>query len=89
MSMRLPNSYDSQSNGLAESAVNDVKDAVRVNLTSLSSALDRHPLPWLVKHSAAAMVNRCWRGPDGMTAHKFAQRAKFTALPHFAEEILS
>ena len=60
--------YDSQSNGLAESAVKDVKDAVRTNLAWLLKRCGpkfkgEHPaLPWLVKYSAA-MVSRCRRGP--------------------------
>ena len=55
--------YDSQSNGLAESAVKDVKDAVRTNLACLVRRFGQefpggHPvLTWLVKYSVA-MVNR-------------------------------
>ena len=84
--------YDSQSNGLAESAVKDVKDAVRTNLACLVRRFGRefpggHPvLPWLVKHSAA-MVNRCTRGPDGKTAYDLRKGRKFArALPHFSEK---
>ena len=53
--------YDSQSNGLAESAVKDVKDAVRTNLACLLRRFGRespggHPvLPWLVKCSVAVV----------------------------------
>ena len=63
--------YDSQSNGLAESAVVGAKDAVRTNLACLVRRFGRefpggHPvLPLLVKYSAA-MVNRCRRGPHGL-----------------------
>ena len=56
--------YDSRSNGLAESAVKDVKDAVRTNLAKVVRLCGQefprgHQfLPWLVKYSVA-MVNRC------------------------------
>ena len=61
-------------NGLAESAVKEVKDAVRTNLACLVRRFGQkfpggHPvLTWLVKYSVA-MVNRCRRGPDGKTAY--------------------
>ena len=51
--------YDSQSNGLAESAVKDAKDVVRTNLACLVRRLGQefqggHPvLCWLVKYSVA------------------------------------
>ena len=73
--------YDSQSNGLAESAVNDAKDAVRTNLACLVRRFGQeftgeHPvLSWLVKYSVA-MVNRYRRGPDGKTAYGVAQGAQ-------------
>ena len=86
--------HDSQSYGLAASAVKDVKDAVRTNLACLVRRFGqefqgRHPvLPWLVKYSVA-MVNRCRRGPDGKTAHELRKGRKFAkALPHFGEKIL-
>ena len=58
--------YDSESNGFAESAVKDAKDAVRTNLACLVRRFGQefpggHPvLTWLVKYSVA-MVNRCER----------------------------
>ena len=61
---------DSQSIGLAESAVKDVKDAVRTNLAGLVRHFGQEfprgdpVLTWLVKYSVA-MVNRCRRCPDG------------------------
>ena len=67
--------FDSQSNGLAVSAVKDVKDAVRTNLACLFRRFGqefqgRHPvLPWLVKYSVA-MLNRCRRGPDGSIPYR-------------------
>ena len=76
--------YDSQSNGLAESAVKDEKDAVRTNLACLVRRFGRefpggHPV-----------LNRCRRGPDGKTAHDLRKGRKCVrALPHFAEKILS
>ena len=79
---------------LAESAVKDVKDAVRTNLACLVRRFGRefpggHPvLPWLVKYSVA-MVNRCRRGPEGKAACELRKGRKFArALPHFAEKIL-
>ena len=84
--------YDSQSNGLAESAVKDAEDAVRTNLACLvrrfgQEFLGGHPvLTWLVKYSVA-MVNRCRRGPDGKTAYDLRKGRKFArALPHFCGE---
>ena len=86
--------HDSQSNGLAESAVKDSKDAVRTNLACLVRRFrqefpERHPvLTWLVQCSVT-MVNRCRRGPDGKTANELRKVRKFArALPHFAEKIL-
>ena len=86
--------YDSQGNGLAESAVKDAKDAVRTNLACLVRRFGQefpggHPAStWLVKYSVA-MVNRCRRGPDGKTAYELRKGRKFArALPHFSEKIL-
>ena len=86
--------YDSQSNGLAESAVKDVKDTLRTNLPCLVRRFGQefpgqYPvLTWLVNFSVA-MVNRCRRGPDGKTAYELRKGRKFArALPHFAEKIL-
>ena len=84
--------YDSQSNGLAESAVKEAKDAVRTKCLVRRFGQEfpeAHPvLTWLVKYSVA-MVNRCRRGPDGKTARELRKGRKFArALPHFAEKIL-
>ena len=79
---------DSQSNGLAESAVKDLKDAVRTNLACLVRRFGQefpggHPvLIWLVKYSVA-MVNRCKTACELQKGRKFAR-----ALPHFAEKSL-
>ena len=74
-----------------QSAVKDVKDAVRTNLL-VSSGVGQefaggHPvLPWLVKHSAA-MADRCRRGPDGKTPYELRKGRKFArAPPHFVEK---
>ena len=81
--------YDSQSNKLAESAVKDLKDAVRRNLVCLVRRFGQafpggHPvLTWLVKYSVA-MMNRCRRDLDGKTANELRKGRKFAkALPHF------
>ena len=86
--------YDSQSNGRAENAVKDVKDAERTNLACLVRRFGPefpagHPvLTWFVKYSVA-MVKRCRRGPDGKTAYELRKGRKFArALPHFAGKIL-
>jgi hypothetical protein len=61
---------DSQSNGLAERAVQDVKGLVRTLRQAKEKMLgfglsdNSQMLPWLVKH-AAACLNRGQRGPDG------------------------
>ena len=65
--------YESHSSGLAESAVKDVRDAMRTNLACLFTG--GHPvLPWLVKYSVA-MVNICRGGPDGKTPTSCARGA--------------
>ena len=86
--------YDSQSNGLAASAVKDAKDAVTTNVACFVRRFGQefprgHPvLTWLVKYSVA-MVNRCRRGQDVKTAYELRKGRKFArALPHFEEKIL-
>ena len=86
--------YDSQSNGLAEGAVKDAKDAVRTNLACLVRRSGQEfpgghqVLTWRVKYSVA-VVNRRRRGPDGKTGCELRKGRKFArALPHFAEKIL-
>ena len=77
--------YDSQSNGLAESAVDDAKDAVRTNLAYL---VRRFGQEFPGGHPVLTVVNRCRRGPDGKTACELRKGRKFArALPHFAEKI--
>ena len=85
---------DTQSNGLAESAVKGAKNAVRTNLACVVRRFGQefpgvYPvLTWLVKYSVA-MVNRYRRGPDGKRAYELRKGRKFArALPHFAEKIL-
>ena len=86
--------YDSQSNGLAESAVKDAKDAVRTNLACLVRRFGQEftgehlVLSWLVTYSVAT-VKRYRRGPDGKTAYELRKGRRFAkALPYFAEKIL-
>ena len=80
--------YDSQSNGLAESAVKDAEDAVRTNLACLvrrygQEFTGEHPiLSWLVKYSVA-MINRYRRGSrwqDSLRVAQGAQIRKGTAV---------
>ena len=83
--------YDSQSNGLAESAVKNLEDAVRTNLACFVKRFGRefpggHPvLPWLVKHSVA-MVSRCRRRPDGKTVHELRKGRKCASSTAFCGE---
>ena len=80
--------YDSQSNGLAESAVKDANLACFVRRFGQEFPGGHPVLTWLVKYSVA-MVNKCRRGPDGKTAHELRKGRKFArALPHFAGKIL-
>ena len=64
---------ESQSNGLAESAMKELIDQVRTLKMSLEYKLkSRLPnnhavMAWLVEH-AAYMINRCKLGTDGRTA---------------------
>ena len=42
-----------------------------------------HFIPLRVKYSAA-MVNRCWRGPDSKAAYELREERKFArAPPHY------
>ena len=64
---------ESQSNGLAERAVQDLVNHVRVLKLSLESNINarvpsEHPImAWIVEH-AAYLLNRCVLGTDGRTA---------------------
>ena len=86
--------YDSRSNGLAGSAVKDVKDAVRTTLAKVVRHCGQefprgHPvlLPWLVKYFVA-MVNRAEEVQMAKTAYELRKGSKVArALPHFAEKI--
>ena len=85
--------YDSRSNALAESAVKDVKDAVRTNLAKVVRRCGQefprgHPvLPWLVKNSVA-IVNRCRRGPDGKTPYELRKEQVRASTAAFCGEDL-
>jgi hypothetical protein len=85
---------DSQSNGLAECAVREVKGVVR----SLRWALEElhgmkventsTVLPWLVRH-AGSMISRTRRGADGRTAFELRKgRCYRRRLPPFGEKVL-
>ena len=80
---------DSQSNGLAESAVREIKGVVR----SLRWALEElhgvkvenssPVLPWLVRH-AGSMISRTRRGADGRTAFELRKGKSYRRrLPPF------
>ena len=74
--------YDSQSNGLAENAVKDAKDAMGTNLACFVKRFGQeftgeHPLlSWFVKYFVA-MVNKYRRGPDGKTAYEMRKERRF------------
>ena len=63
---------ESQSNGLAERAIREVVDHIRVLKLALETHLNvripsNHPvMAWLVEH-AAYLLNRCQLGTDGRT----------------------
>jgi hypothetical protein len=84
---------DSQSNGLAEMAVREVKGVVR----SLRWALEElhgvkienssAVLPWLARH-AGSMISRTRRGADGRTAFELRKgRGYKRRLPPFGEKV--
>ena len=79
--------YDSQSNGLAESAVKDAKDAVRTNLACLvrrygQEFTGEHPvLSWLVKYCGnGEQVQKRSRWQDSLRVAQGAQIRKGTAV---------
>ena len=85
---------ESQSNGLAESAIKELVDHVRTLKMSLEHRL-RGRLPnklsvmaWLVEHSSY-VLNRCKLGTDGRTAYGRLHGKESTArLCEFGERIL-
>jgi hypothetical protein len=74
--------YDSQSNGVAERAVQSVECQVRTMLLALQKRLDvkvpvTHKIvTWLVEH-AADMLNKFAVGPDGRTAFERIKGKKY------------
>ena len=79
--------YDPQSNGLAESAVKDAKDAERTNLACLVRRFGQeftgeHPvLSWLVKYCGnGEQVQKRSRWQDGLRLAQRAQIRKGTAV---------
>ena len=86
--------YDSQSNGLAELAVRDVKGvarSMRVALRELykTEISSKHPvLPWLVSY-ATGQITRGQIGSDGKTPHqRLKGRTIRKLLSVFAEHVL-
>ena len=66
---------DSQSNGLAEQANQQIEGQVRTIMNALESKLgskidaDLDVVPWLISH-AGLLINRFQVGPDGKTPHE-------------------
>ena len=66
---------DSQSNGLAEQANQQIEGQVRTMMNALESKLggkidaDLDVVPWLISH-AGLLINRFQVGPDGKTPHE-------------------
>ena len=86
--------YDSQSNGLAEVAVREVKGVARSMKFALGELYhkdigSKHPiLPWLVAY-AAGQITRGQIGPDGQTPHqRLKGRAFRKLLPVFGECVM-
>ena len=85
---------DSQSNGLAENAVRELKGVARSLKFAVATLHNaevhaKHPiLPWLISH-AAAVINRAQLGKDGLTAFRRWKGRDFRrALPPFVEVVL-
>ena len=85
---------ESQSNGLAESAMKELIDEVRTLKMSTEQRLkgrlpNNHPvMSWLVEH-ASYMLNRCKLDTDGRTAYGRIHGKESTAkLCEFAERVL-
>ena len=86
--------YDSQGNGLAESAVRDIKGLVRTLLGALTQLYGRQ-LPssspifvWLVRY-AGQMLSRSNRGEDGKTGFELRRGRGFKrSMPPFGERVM-
>ena len=85
---------ESQSNGLAEKAVQDLVNHVRVLKLALETNINaripsNHPImAWLVEH-AAYLLNRCMLGTDGRTAWGRMHGKEATErLCQFGEKVL-
>jgi hypothetical protein len=74
--------YDSQSNGIAERAVQSVESQVRTLLLALQKGLEvkvpvtREIVTWMVEH-AADLLNKFLVGPDGRTAFERLKGTKY------------
>jgi hypothetical protein len=85
---------DSSGNGLAESAVKEIKAKARTMVYAVQelhgTKLDAGhvAIPWMVQY-AAAIMNRARRGDDGRTAWELRQGRKlFKPLCPFGEKVL-
>ena len=85
---------DSQSNGLAENAVRELKGVARSLKFAVANLHDteihaKHPiLPWLISY-AAAVINRSQIGKDGLTPFRRWRGRDFRRdLPPFGEVVL-
>jgi hypothetical protein len=84
---------ESQSNGVAERAVQAAGEHIRVVKLALESKVGIrfpavHPIvSWIAKH-AADMINKFHVGPDGKTSYEIIKGEKYTrSLVEFGEEI--
>ena len=85
---------DSQSNGLAEGAVKEIKGVVRSlrwaleELHGVKIEVSSPVLPWLVRH-AGSMISRTRRGADGRTAFELRKGKTYRRrLPPFGEKVM-
>ena len=85
---------DSQSNGLAENAVRELKGVARSLKFAVATLHNteihaKHPiLPWLISHASAVII-RSQLGKDGLTAFRRWKGRDFRrALPPFGEVVL-
>ena len=85
---------DSQSNGLAENAVKEVKGIVRSmrwafdELHGVKLDVSSSVLPWMVRY-AGAMLSRTRRGADGRTAFELRKGKPYMKkLPPFGEKVM-
>ncbi len=85
---------DSQSNGLAETAVNEIKGVVRSlrwapeELNGVKVENSSPVLPWSVRH-AGSMTSRTQRGADSRTAFELRKGKSYRRRPPpFGEKVM-